>query len=146
MALKSDRRAPQGRAVRMGKRKGGKSSALWECGNRAFGDFQGRWATVGNSMSSRNSSHCETRVFHRRPPPGISTALFGHAMWPRSVAISPTHRSCYRALFIMREQVRARDLRGSRRVRRLLRRAYGLRCKALLRRKSFQHHHFSLYS
>src|ERR1051326_7985459 len=44
-----------------------------------------------------NPRNCETRVFHRRPPPGISTPLFAHAMWPCSVALSPTHRFCYRA-------------------------------------------------
>ena len=98
MDLQSDKRAPQGRIVWMRKRKPGTSSALWKCGNRARGDFQGRWATVGNSTSSQNSRNSETRVFHRRPPPGISKALFGHASGPRSIAISVTHRFRYRAL------------------------------------------------
>jgi hypothetical protein len=106
--MKSDRRAPQGRAVWAGERKGESSSALWECGNRAFGDFQGRSATVGNSTSSRNSRNCETRVFHRRLPPGISTALFAHAIWPCSVAMSPTHRFCYRASLITNRLVSLR--------------------------------------
>src|SRR5580704_17093530 len=44
-------------------RKEGKpSSALWECGNRAVGDF------------------------HRRPPPGISTALFFSSIQKRPVS------------------------------------------------------------
>ncbi len=67
--------SPEGVSRLPWQRERGTSSALWECGNRAFCDFQGRGATGGNSMSSLNSRKCETRVFHRRPPPGISTAL-----------------------------------------------------------------------
>jgi hypothetical protein len=42
---------PKG-ASRLAGEEAEESSALWECGNRAFCDFQGRWATVENSMSS----------------------------------------------------------------------------------------------
>lgn len=41
------------------------SSARWECGNRAFGDFQGAVGNVGN----------RSLVFHVFLGPGISTAL-----------------------------------------------------------------------
>jgi hypothetical protein len=41
-------RAPEGREPRSGWWRGTPSSALWECGNRAVGDFQARWETTEN--------------------------------------------------------------------------------------------------
>jgi len=67
--------APEGRKLVLIFEIGEKKSPwLWECGNRVVCDFQGRWATVGNAMSSLDDPERETSVFHRRPRPGISTA------------------------------------------------------------------------
>ena len=41
-------RAPEGREPRSGWWRGTPSSTLWECGNRAVGDFQARWETTEN--------------------------------------------------------------------------------------------------
>lgn len=41
-------RAPEGREPRSSWRGKKPSPTLWECGNRAVGDFQARWETTGN--------------------------------------------------------------------------------------------------
>ena len=97
MALKSDSRAPQGRVVRIERER---EEHRRRCGNveialLAISKGGGRrWETRGRAAIPVTARRDFSTGVHR---PAFPQRSSGHAMGPRSPAVSLTHRFCYRA-------------------------------------------------